>query len=66
MEIWRFRYCQNVQHPHLYSALQFIGMKNESELFSNDEWAHVAIVRDPVQRFISGFVDKCVRQKVES
>ena len=25
-----------------------------------DEWLHIAAVREPVERFISGFVDKCL------
>ncbi|KAH7719230.1 Protein Y48G1BL.7 [Aphelenchoides avenae] len=26
-------------------------------------WNYVAVVRDPVDRFLSGFVDKCIREK---
>ena len=28
------------------------------------EWAHVVVVRDPLERFISGFLDKCRIHKV--
>ncbi|KAI1701317.1 sulfotransferase family domain-containing protein [Ditylenchus destructor] len=34
---------------------------------SEDElktWLHLAVVREPVDRFLSGFVDKCVREKI--
>ncbi|KAH7719229.1 Protein Y48G1BL.7 [Aphelenchoides avenae] len=29
-----------------------------------DFWNYIAVIRDPVDRFLSGFVDKCIRERV--
>uniref|UniRef100_A0A8R1DIZ1 Protein kinase C n=1 Tax=Caenorhabditis japonica TaxID=281687 RepID=A0A8R1DIZ1_CAEJA len=31
---------------------------------SNNSWTHIMMVRHPVERFVSGFVDKCYRKPV--
>ncbi|KAI6219999.1 hypothetical protein M3Y99_01628400 [Aphelenchoides fujianensis] len=42
---------------------EFIGdLKNYT--VRNDEWLHMTVSRDPIERFISGFVDKCVVEKI--
>ncbi|KAI6193565.1 hypothetical protein M3Y96_01031600 [Aphelenchoides besseyi] len=42
---------------------EFIGdLKNYT--VKREEWLHMAVSRDPIERFISGFVDKCVVEKI--
>jgi hypothetical protein len=46
-------------------AIRLCGNKNErwypdQTKFNNSNWTHIVVVRNPVDRFLSGFVDKCV------
>ncbi|KAI6198296.1 hypothetical protein M3Y99_01888200 [Aphelenchoides fujianensis] len=38
-------------------------MNGSTDLKEINEWLHLAIVRDPFERFISGFVDKCIIER---
>ncbi|KAI6204351.1 hypothetical protein M3Y94_00664100 [Aphelenchoides besseyi] len=44
--------------------LQWRGLEvlNGTGVRLTDEWTFLAIVRDPIERFISAFVDKCIRR----
>ncbi|KAI6175026.1 hypothetical protein M3Y97_00986400 [Aphelenchoides bicaudatus] len=59
-ESYSRRFCQwknelNLQHQGLHVLNKTTGIE-----LSND-WMYMAIVRDPIDRFLSAFVDKCVR-----
>uniref|UniRef100_A0AC35TMV6 Sulfotransfer_1 domain-containing protein n=1 Tax=Rhabditophanes sp. KR3021 TaxID=114890 RepID=A0AC35TMV6_9BILA len=58
---WTHNFCSNE------SEVNF-GMKSVLDKFDDNErffkdYAMVAIIRDPVERFVSGFIDKCIVEK---
>ncbi|CAJ0595957.1 unnamed protein product [Cylicocyclus nassatus] len=55
-EIKRTRFCEHRNEALSMRSLQWrVLVRNE------DGWVHTMITRDPVDRFLSGFVDKCIR-----
>lgn len=33
----------------------------DTELLHNSEWLHFAVIREPIERFLSGWMDKCYK-----
>ncbi|EYC15896.1 hypothetical protein Y032_0035g3033 [Ancylostoma ceylanicum] len=55
-EIKRTRFCENRNEARSMRSLRWhFGIRNE------DDWIHTMVTRDPVDRFLSGFVDKCIK-----
>uniref|UniRef100_A0A914W4N0 Carbohydrate sulfotransferase n=1 Tax=Plectus sambesii TaxID=2011161 RepID=A0A914W4N0_9BILA len=50
-EKWMIRFCK----------VKNEGYQPDPELLHASNWTHIAVVRHPVDRFLSGFVDKCVK-----
>ncbi|KIH45107.1 hypothetical protein ANCDUO_24857 [Ancylostoma duodenale] len=53
---YQFRFCANRNE---YDSLATIYEKFK---FDPNVWDMIAVVRDPFERFVSGFADKCLRQ----
>ncbi|EPB78500.1 hypothetical protein ANCCEY_02460 [Ancylostoma ceylanicum] len=53
---YHFRFCANRNE---YDSLATI---YEEQSFDPNVWGMVAVVRDPFERFVSGFADKCLRR----
>lgn len=45
------------------TAIEGISRKFNISMDELRDWVHFTVTRDPVDRFISGFVDKCVNEK---
>ncbi|EYC45410.1 hypothetical protein Y032_0428g1278 [Ancylostoma ceylanicum] len=54
---YHFRFCANRNE---YDSLATI---YEEQSFDPNVWGMVAVVRDPFERFVSGFADKCLRKQ---
>ena len=55
---------QNMSNVHLNNADLRVNRYPASilnEISSNDSWKRLAVVRDPIERFVSGYLDKVVR-----
>ena len=48
---WQNRFCMYINE---------VDYPDSSRLHA-DNWTHIAVVRHPIDRFLSGFVDKCVK-----
>ncbi|KAI6212583.1 hypothetical protein M3Y94_00043000 [Aphelenchoides besseyi] len=57
-ESYRFRFCMG-QNEHVTNLPNTL---HNNELNIDNSWLHLAVVREPIDRFLSGFVDKCVRK----
>lgn len=58
-ESYSKRFCEWKNELNLQSnGLQVL---NRTGLRLTDQWIYLAIVRDPVDRFLSAFTDKCIR-----
>uniref|UniRef100_A0A0K0DTC4 Carbohydrate sulfotransferase n=1 Tax=Strongyloides stercoralis TaxID=6248 RepID=A0A0K0DTC4_STRER len=55
-EIFKNRFCSSTNEGTSFKELERKFTKNGL----NDEWSNLAIIRNPIERFISGFVDKCI------
>lgn len=62
------RLC-GIEHVHVTLINAFLAAHNPEERVLLDEvwlergqWNMFSIVREPVDRFLSGFLDKCIRQ----
>ncbi|CAI4231364.1 unnamed protein product [Auanema sp. JU1783] len=53
--IWSGRLCRKINELKSYDELQ--------QSIGNKFYRTIAVVRDPLSRFISGYLDKCVRPK---
>ncbi|KAL6732170.1 hypothetical protein Aduo_002959 [Ancylostoma duodenale] len=55
-ETKRTRFCENRNEARSMRSLRWqFGIGND------EGWIHTMVTRDPVDRFLSGFVDKCIR-----
>ncbi|RCN45863.1 hypothetical protein ANCCAN_08160 [Ancylostoma caninum] len=60
-ETKRTRFCENRNEARSMRSLRWrFGIRN------GDGWIHTMVTRDPVDRFLSGFVDKCIRCRLLS
>ncbi|KAI6171728.1 hypothetical protein M3Y98_00894500 [Aphelenchoides besseyi] len=57
-ESYAFRFCANKNEKNTNKA----NTLHNSKLKIDDTWLHLAVVREPIDRFLSGFVDKCLRK----
>ncbi|CAJ0588821.1 unnamed protein product [Cylicocyclus nassatus] len=57
-EYYQNRFCKYLNE---YSSLSEIESKFNSSL---EDWTMIAVLRDPLERFVSGFTDKCLREMV--
>ncbi|EYC45408.1 hypothetical protein Y032_0428g1277 [Ancylostoma ceylanicum] len=57
-EYYHQRFCQNLNE---YESLSAADSRFKIDIRT---WSMMAIVRDPVDRFVSGFADKCLREQV--
>ncbi|VDM80877.1 unnamed protein product [Strongylus vulgaris] len=57
-ETYHKRFCKDLNE---YESLEMVSKKFKFDL---KEWDMVAVIRDPLERFASGFADKCLREKV--
>ncbi|KAI6182317.1 hypothetical protein M3Y97_00367000 [Aphelenchoides bicaudatus] len=57
-EVFNKRFCKNKNE-----ALSFMGRIKRGLRVAN-EWIHISASRDPIERFISGFVDKCMTERI--
>ncbi|KAK6731428.1 hypothetical protein RB195_007724 [Necator americanus] len=57
-EIFHMRFCGKRNE---YDSLATIDKKLKLDLHV---WKMIAVVREPVERFVSGFADKCLRERV--
>ncbi|KAI6236194.1 hypothetical protein M3Y95_00131700 [Aphelenchoides besseyi] len=55
-EVHATRLCEDQNEPWFF-------MNGSTDLREINEWLHLAISRDPFERFISGFVDKCIIER---
>ncbi|KAI6198660.1 hypothetical protein M3Y96_00542800 [Aphelenchoides besseyi] len=57
-ESYRFRFCirKNEMNTNFSNTL------HNNKMNIDSSWLHLAVVREPIDRFLSGFVDKCVRK----
>uniref|UniRef100_A0A915E6N3 Carbohydrate sulfotransferase n=1 Tax=Ditylenchus dipsaci TaxID=166011 RepID=A0A915E6N3_9BILA len=55
------RFCKGKNEHQFIPAI--LRVYNTTKLY---DWTLVAIVRDPIERFLSGFVDKCINEKKAS
>ncbi|CAM9543877.1 unnamed protein product, partial [Choristocarpus tenellus] len=44
------------------SLLSVAGAETTEEAVNSDRWLKVVVVRDPVERMLSGFLDKCTKR----
>ncbi|RCN45839.1 hypothetical protein ANCCAN_08136 [Ancylostoma caninum] len=58
LDKYQFRFCANRNE---YDSLATIYEKFE---FDPNVWSMIAVIRDPFERFVSGFADKCLRQNL--
>ncbi|KAE9549708.1 hypothetical protein FO519_007084 [Halicephalobus sp. NKZ332] len=55
---WDIRFCKKKNEA---SSIEQIKNRNDTGYKTDSEkWKHVLIVREPMERFISGFLDRCV------
>ncbi|EYC45062.1 hypothetical protein Y032_0440g1508 [Ancylostoma ceylanicum] len=55
-ETKRTRFCENRNEARSMRSLRWhFGIRKE------DDWIHTMVTRDPVDRFLFGFVDKCIK-----
>ena len=59
----RFRLCKGINEAKKLSTLKEKSNSNYTEENAS-HWTHIVIVRDPLERFISGFLDKCRIHKI--
>ncbi|CAJ0596047.1 unnamed protein product [Cylicocyclus nassatus] len=57
-ETYHIRFCKDLNE---YDTLQSVRKTFDADYNS---WTMIAVVRDPLERFVSGFADKCLREKV--
>uniref|UniRef100_A0A0K0FXW8 Carbohydrate sulfotransferase n=1 Tax=Strongyloides venezuelensis TaxID=75913 RepID=A0A0K0FXW8_STRVS len=55
-EIFSQRFCGTSNEGVSFNELE----KKFTQNGFDEEWSNLAIIRDPIERFVSGFVDKCV------
>lgn len=53
-DIYYSRFCKNKNE---YKSIKDLTSKTQTKI---NDWKLFSIVRDPVERFLSGFVDKCI------
>jgi hypothetical protein len=54
-EFWKIRGCKGVNE---WTEIRPSLMKHRS-------WQHLAVIREPIERFLSGWVDKCYKYVAE-
>ncbi|KAI6242489.1 hypothetical protein M3Y99_00215000 [Aphelenchoides fujianensis] len=57
-ESYAFRFCTGKNEINHYKG----NTLHRGPLDIDESWLHLAVVRDPLDRFLSGFVDKCLRK----
>ncbi|KAH7702176.1 Protein Y87G2A.16 [Aphelenchoides avenae] len=53
-----FRSCESFEFNDVWDVEAKYEVTNETM----QEWRHIAVVREPVDKFLSAFVDKCIRK----
>uniref|UniRef100_A0A0K0E002 Sulfotransferase domain-containing protein n=1 Tax=Strongyloides stercoralis TaxID=6248 RepID=A0A0K0E002_STRER len=59
---WTYKFCNDNNFSRRISVIAKNYTNGDVEKLMK-EWKHVAFIRDPYERFISGFVDKCLISK---
>ncbi|KAE9552230.1 hypothetical protein FO519_004574 [Halicephalobus sp. NKZ332] len=62
-EFFHEGFCDNLNEANRISALA----EKENANYTDENahlWTHMVVVRDPLERFVSGFLDKCVVDKI--
>ncbi|KAI6178742.1 hypothetical protein M3Y98_00534700 [Aphelenchoides besseyi] len=57
-EVFSGRFCARKNEAYAFMARVPDGLNRTSE------WLHLSVSREPVERFVSGFVDKCLIEKI--
>uniref|UniRef100_A0A0N4ZLN3 Sulfotransfer_1 domain-containing protein n=1 Tax=Parastrongyloides trichosuri TaxID=131310 RepID=A0A0N4ZLN3_PARTI len=57
---WDFKKCTSMMsYKSLPKMIKSLGFRNEEEF--NNSWYLFLIIRNPIERFVSGYVDKCMQ-----
>uniref|UniRef100_A0A0K0F669 Sulfotransferase family-containing protein n=1 Tax=Strongyloides venezuelensis TaxID=75913 RepID=A0A0K0F669_STRVS len=66
-ERWKKRSCIRKNEENTFERVsKKFNYKNKNVTDFIDNWNHLVIIRNPIERFISGFVHFCVRQPKEN
>ncbi|KAI6203459.1 hypothetical protein M3Y94_00559100 [Aphelenchoides besseyi] len=57
-EVFSGRFCARKNEAYAFMARVPDGLNRTSE------WLHLSVSREPIERFVSGFVDKCLIEKI--
>lgn len=59
---WNCTDVEAVHHPHKSGVptMRGLGAADANAMLASDDWTRFVVVRDPVERFASAFLDKCI------